>query len=641
VWRRPPDGDIAPDYVNVLHTPLVATLGIPPGLELPPRPCVIFISDNTYQERTQRRCEAAGTLRVIDGATCRELASATAPEDRTNSSVTPAVGDIDGDGLPEVVAAAADGGVIAFGWDPDQWQFVRQWRSHNPDGSEDLHGGNTCLWGGITLVDLTDDGLPEILLDGAVWSNEGERIATVPGWVGYPWGVPAVVADVDEDGAVELVAGEGVWEWDGAAFGLESSFGDAGFRGFVAIADFGDFPAAAGDAPGRPEIVIVGNQHLVVQSIGGTVVRDFTAPSVGGGPPTVADYDGDQIPEVGAAFAGHYLVYDVAEDRVLWTQPSQDLSSARTGSSVFDFNGDGRAEVVYGDECYVRVYDGETGEVLFSQARFSSTWEENPIVADVDGDSAAEMVMGMSGPCRPEYCPLWDPLFAGLRCDEVADCPGGACDEGLCRCTSDDECGDTYGCSEPLPSTPGTGNVCRARHLDCEPGLRVYRDGRDRWAASRPIWNQHAYHITNVEDDGRVPRTSLAKRNWQEDDLNNFRQNGQGGLADIPRPDLTVGNLAAYCEQPDTTRLSADVCNRGAALSDMGIEVIFRGPAGDELCRLRTDEPVPPGYCHTFSCVAQVEAEGEFEAVVDPDAIVTECFESNNTALGQASCWET
>jgi hypothetical protein len=73
----------------------------------------------------------------------------------------------------------------------------------------------------------------------------------------------------------------------------------------------------------------------------------------------------------------------------------------------------------------------------------------------------------------------------------------------------------------------------------------------------------------------------------------------------------------------------------------MGIEVIFRGPAGDELCRLRTDEPVPPGYCHTFSCVAQVEAEGEFEAVVDPDAIVTECFESNNTALGQASCWET
>ena len=180
----------------------------------------------------------------------------------------------------------------------------------------------------------------------------------------------------------------------------------------------------------------------------------------------------------------------------------------------------------------------------------------------------------------------------------------------------------------PLPGSPGAGDVCRARHLDCQPGLRVYRDARDRWAASRKIWNQHAYHIVNVEEDGTIPRTSQAQKNWLTPGLNNFRMNGQGDLMDVPRPDLTVGNLRAFCEQVGTTRLSAEVCNRGTALSDFGIEVIFRKAGGEELCRLRTDEPVPPGFCHPFSCVAPVEAEGEFEAVVDPDGTVLECHEA-------------
>ena len=47
-------------------------------------------------------------------------------------------------------------------------------------------------------------------------------------------------------------------------------------------------------------------------------------------------------------------------DGVLWVQPSQDASSNVTGSSVFDFDGDGQAEAVYRDECFIRVYNGRT-----------------------------------------------------------------------------------------------------------------------------------------------------------------------------------------------------------------------------------------------------------------------------------------
>jgi len=638
IWTAPPAGDPSPSFTHVLHTPLVATLGIALGPDIPLRPNVVFISDNTYREGTPRVCEAAGILRVVDGATCREVAAATDAADRVNASVTPAIADLDADGRPEIVAAAAAGGVIAFRWDEAQGRLLRLWYSHLPDSSVDLHRGDACLWGGVSLVDLTDDGRPEVLFDGAVWSPDGERIATVPGWQGFGTGVQAVVADVDADSAPELVAGEGVWHWTGTAFELESYFTGAGTLGYSALADFGDFAGAQGDAPGRPEVVLVGNGHIQVMSIGGSVVRDFTAPSTGGGPPTVADYDGDGVPEVGAAFSGHYVVYDVASQTLLWQQVSQDYSSARTGSSVFDFNADGRAEVVYGDECYVRVYDGQTGEIVFSQARFSSTWEENPIVADVDGDYAAEMVMGMSGNCNPGYCSEWDPLFAGLRCEAGSDCISGTCDAQLCRCSDDTQCGATFGCTAPLAGTTGSGNVCRARHLDCVPGLRVYRDGRDLWAASRAIWNQHAYHITNINDDGSVPRTSDLLANWLQPGLNNFRMNTQGDLTDVPKPDLTIGELHADCLGPTATHLSAQFCNRGAALSDWDIEVVFRRVNGDELCRLRTSDPVPPGSCVTVECDSDEPPFGDFEAVVDPDGRVNECYEQNNVSRAYAQC---
>src|SRR6185436_15660169 len=166
-----------------------------------------------------------------------------------------------------------------------------------------------------------------------------------------------------------------------------------------------------------------------------------------------------------------------------------------------------------------RVYDGPTGEVVFSQGRFSSTWHENAIVADVDGDFSAEIVLPASSTCNPGYCPAWDPSFAGVACDGDGDCPGGPCTDGRCRCADDTECGADFGCDQ---------GTCRTRHEDCAAGVRVYRDALDRWAASRPVWNQHAYAVTNVEDDGTIPRSSEWARNWEDPGLNDFRQNVQG-----------------------------------------------------------------------------------------------------------------
>jgi hypothetical protein len=643
LWQSPPMGDPAMDYTRVLHTPLVADLGVRTDVDTPSRPSVVFISDGSYAERVARVCTAAGTLRIIDGATCREQGSITAMEDRVNSPVTPAIGDLDGDGRMDIVAAAAAGGLIAFRWNPSTSRLERLWRSRNADGSLDLTGSTNCLWSGITLADLDNDprGLPEIIFEGAVWSSDGTLLATIPGWIRHTHGVVPVVADVDLDGMPEIIGASGVYAYDPTTrtVALESYYRSPGLAGFTAVADLGDFPGMPGDAPGRPEIVIVGGATVTVTTIAGAIVLQTRVMSVGGGAPTIADFDGDGRPEIGAAFGSQYTVFDVTPTALteLWTQASQDRSSAVTGSSVFDFNGDGRAEVVYGDECFARVYDGRSGQVLFSQGRFSSTWQENPIVADVDGDFSAEIVMGSSAPCQPGYCPMVDPIHGGLRCDAASDCPSGSCVEGLCRCTMDEQCGVGHRCTAPLAGTAGTGNVCRAAHTDCSVGIRIYRDARDRWAPSRNLWNQHAYSVTNINDNGSVPRASSMRNNWSARGLNNFRQNVQGDAGEIPGSDLTVGRLEAFCEG-SMTRMRAQVCNRGRASLDNGVEVIFRPAMGAELCRLRTRDPLAPGVCSSVECTASVPARGVFEAVVDPDGRIGECRESNNVAQGMAAC---
>ena len=66
-----------------------------------------------------------------------------------------------------------------------------------------------------------------------------------------------------------------------------------------------------------------------------------------------------------------------------------------TGSTLFDFNGDGAAEVIYNDECWFRIYDGLSGVTLFKEPSESRTRIEYPVVADVDNGNA-EIVFSTS-----------------------------------------------------------------------------------------------------------------------------------------------------------------------------------------------------------------------------------------------------
>jgi hypothetical protein len=605
-WTGPPAGDPFPDHYQVMSTPVVVDFDFdsdPATL----RPSIVFTTFPTVGSYA-----APGAIRVIDGGTCEHQFTLGAGGATAMSPAGPALGDLDGDGRAEIVAAASGGGLIAFAYDTTTSTFALAWRSGTcaPDGTRvnDTTGG-TDRWAGPSIHDLDDDGVAEVIYGAVVYANDGCIRSSALGFPAYHRGVVPVVADVDEDGAMELVEGDAIYEWRTGAWVAETYVTGAGLSlGQVAVADLGNFPLASFGGEDRAEIVVVAAGFARVQTLEGTIVFGPThIPGTGtGGAPTIADFDGDGRRELATAGGTFYTVFDLdclptgatgtcgtgRTDGVLWSQPSQDSSSNVTGSSVFDFDANGAAEAVYADECFLRVYDGATGNVVYSAARSSGTTYENPVIADVDGDFHSEIVSAVNDYAGTLGCPATDPLRA-------------------------------------------------ATTFSTAHGIVVLRDVMDRWAASRPVWNQHAYAVTHVGDHGEIPRSSLVAINWRDPLLNNFRQNVQGDLAALGVPDLTAtavsDRLRLPCDDMSRATLRARVCNRGALPMAAGFEVSFRAGAidGAELCRASSPTFLGVGECDEIECLATIPHDEAIEVyvVTDPDGTSPECHEMNNWGL--------
>ena len=143
-----------------------------------------------------------------------------------------------------------------------------------------------------------------------------------------------------------------------------------------------EVPVAIADRPGEAPYLL--EEDLPAHPDCDTSRKSF------GGPPTIADFNGDGSREVGVAGACWFTIYDVSSSGLQYYALTQtrDWSSASTGSTVFDFNGDGTDEVVFSDEdaVYVWQIDSAGGlrpwervdEVLFDDNHKSWTIHETP-----------------------------------------------------------------------------------------------------------------------------------------------------------------------------------------------------------------------------------------------------------------------
>jgi hypothetical protein len=674
-WKAPPAGDPYPDRKHVLTTPLVADLPNDSGAAAE----IVIVASNDSTGGGGSATSAV--IRILNGQTCAQdevIADSLGVRD----PAPPAIADLDRDGKLEIVARMNDGTVAAFHWDDAQKKYVKWWRQGMLSGGGGGHGkggGGGNDWAGVSIYDLDDDGFPEVVAQGGLVFDGRTGTPLNPTQTNVTLSGDPAVGDVDGDFKPELLAGNGVFRWDATSKSWVMAYQVASGGVFLAYADFGtpgatpaDFNAKALD--GVAEIVATGNGSVGIYTLAGQQI--MTAAVDRGGPPTIGDYDRDGFPEFAVADGQFFRVFDLkckgmpmgcSGNYIRWAQPSQDQTSGQTGSTTFDFEADGKQEAIYADECFVRIYEGASGSVLFSAWRSSCTWWEYPVAADVNKDTHTKIVVNSNPNCSVN-CPLIDPIDPGMRCLTNDDCFSHTCDAGFCRCTTDEQCGEIMTamdaglrpgavlgglrCEPTLPGTAGAGNVCRMTHPQIGSrddsdrvysGVRVLRDRLDRWASSRPLWNQHAYNITHINDDGTVPKTSEWKQNFKEKGLNNFRANvqGPGGVDD--QPDITgaLDKTGVCSSRGSTVTLTGKVCNRGYRVVGAAMPATFYlGPVADKkiLCVSYTSGPVPIGdACLPVSCdvTATVPPGSTITMVVNDDgaghATTVECDATNDT----------
>jgi hypothetical protein len=649
--------------------------------------------------------ENRGILRILSGKDCTLQANLAGVDldgdgivDWVNSPTAVSVADLNGDGVPEIVTYMGDFTTVAFTmtapntWKP-LWPKVKATTAagaiyvSSGDGV-DLQvpistPGSTDIWSGPSIHDIDNDGIPEIIREGVVIEgNTGVVRTGLPAsYASYNVGIPPVVADLYNDGNAYLTNGAHIWKYDGptSAWDLVTTYETATTpAGWVGISDMNPY-----DGLKAPEIAVAQNNTMTIYSLDHSVFMNMAVavPGNGGGPPTIADYDHDGLPEVGLAGEDYYTVFDpdcqgtprtggkcadrthcefatggACPDYILWSKHTQDHSSDITGSSVFDFAGDGTPEVVYGDECFARVFSGFDGTVLFSQYHSSCTWIENPVVADVDGDFHAEIVVPSNLACGTGNAGIAcgqldangvDEEFVGQQCMTNADCVSNSCDSGYCRCTTTAQCcslNDDAMCLEagtscvpPPAGTAGTGNTCRAPHPHGLQGIRVYKDAKNRWVQSREIWSQHAYAVTHIAEDGTIPKTSQWAANWSTAGLNNFRQNVPGEADGNPVGDLTAQAGPFFSCAGGGAVFQEPVCNRGTAPVAAGVIVGFYA-GGTQVCSATTATPLNVGQCENVSCTWAMPptsqgSEVNVQVVANDGGGTAECDTTNDDGV--------
>jgi hypothetical protein len=445
-----------------------------------------------------------------------------------------AAADLDGDGVPEIVACMDPGpsgtnccdataqntGVIAFRADG-----TTLWTQSD---TSKVH----CGYEAPALGDVDGDGLPDVLVGWTVLDGRtgAVKLELDPS---STWGAKLTsLADLDGDGHLDVTDGQRALRADGTVLWDLRTGPDATPAGYHAIADL--------DGDGRPEVIISsssGPHTLTVLHADATTASHVTklrsnvnlngdvkttlycntASEYGGGPPLVADLDGDGHPDIGVATAVGYVAFNGLKvitpsfadtELLLWQQLTHDCASGVTGSSAFDFLGQGHAQVVSSDEWHLQLYDGTNGVPLNpSTCNTTGTLWEYPVVADVDGDGRADLVVASNA--------------------YATTCPDNGSKQS---------------------------------------GVRVFSGD---WARARATWNEYDYHVTNVRDDGTVP--SPEPSNWLQPGLDDARQASAAGERNAA-PNAVV-SLAPSCH--GDYGLVATVRNVGQAPLPAGVTVGF------------------------------------------------------------------
>ena len=383
-----------------------------------------------------------------------------------------AIGDVDGDGYMRDRGDHGRG--LHRPHRPQRQRAAQEQHAHTRTTARASFG-----WGGgLAIADMDGDGFPEIAFGATVFTT---KTGGPSRWRGRARRRRAAAAC---GGALHLRRprpdGHGTSTCSRATPCTSTTAPSSGRTpalpdGFPGVADF--------NGDGKPDVVLVGRRQRSGSSTARPATVELTvrprcpAPAAAG-PRRSPTSTATGTPEIGVAHGDLLLGAEAQlhdqQDRRRCGRCRTTTSARRvTGSTVFDFEGGGHPSVVYADECFLWVFDGATGAVRFAAPHTSFTGTEASLVADVDGDGHADLLMVSNGA---------DPSSAGWGCMDANGNP----DDHQRRQV------DAGPRVEQIVPRPRGRSATRA----------------NSWVGTRTLWNEHTYHVSNICDDTdrRLPR---------------------------------------------------------------------------------------------------------------------------------------
>lgn len=503
------------------------------------------------------------TISILDGQTGEREVMIISPVTLAGG-MGPAIGDIDLDGFGEIILVGNDRKIYCYEHDGNL-KYV----STDTVGYD--HG---YRWSVVNLADVDHNGEVEIIIGNQVYESltgnllasggidlsKGYHPARDETWFNLSFPSPVIIDALPDEycehcDGLEIVAGNQVLSIDiaGGQVKFENGLDFPYTDGYTSIADF--------DLDGDLDAIIQGkvdtqNTVYVWDLQTAEIIREFrhlTNSKAGASRPNVADLDGDGAPEI--SFISKPYFYALDNDfSILWSHEISDPSGV-TVSTVFDFCGTGAANVIYRDTSTLSVFDGPTGEVVLEFGCASATHIEMPIILDVDADGQTEILI-----------------------------------------------------------------TCGPSHVD---GYVVaLKSAGEPWIPSRQVWNQHAYFNTNINDDLTIPVQQQNPHIVGGDfSMNNFLNQYSGSV--FPAADAQINLQTIACEN-DSILINMNICNAGDNILSFATPISFYDenptalPAtliGDTLL----NESLDLGNCVDLELRLPAPSTGKIYAIINDD----------------------
>ena len=554
--------------------------------------------------------------RIVQGWSWRGEAFA---PDMTNVFTPPMVGRItDDDGDGDVDADdGTDVAFIAFNADAsDARLFVLDGRTGIPHWSVD----GIMAFGSLAIADVNNDGRSDIVTYSdkghpVAYDGEGNRL-----WIarlGVDQIIPAItVADLDADGTPDVIADNlRIRGTDGEVLNAYNLTAGIAYR-MPAVGDI--------NLDGKAEVILgntafspTGQRLWTLRSLSGeyghwsAILEADSDPfaevaMVSDGRLVIMNHDGTVITDVasgndhpGAPCVGDFdgdgeaeigwasnnlFVVHDLDGTPVWTSVVQDGTGLLATCSGFDFDGDGSLEILYNDNFAVHLFNGRTGADLYLNEGHASTT-------------------------------IWEyPTIADI---------------------DDDGSAEILVASNQLYSG-GWAGVTVLEHWD------------DQWMPAAETWQVHDYAVTNVLEDGTVPRSAVPS--WQQYNVYRARPASNELVVDLQPTILDV--CWTGCHDEGIVSVAVQIYNAGNDNSVSQIPVAMYAVEGErrELIAVkRVPRHIAGGWVSdtiVFDVnVGQLGADG-FVIVADDDGTgdevhPDECDETNNEiAYNDGPCRE-